>query len=375
VATDGERESLIDLIYDAAAEPPLWGDVLLRISDLMDSTGALIDGFSYHRGFFAFHNFARLDPAISRLQQAHYIKNPWSDVMVRRPAGDLVRSDDIVPLDDLKRTGFYADIQRPHDLAHSIMQPLAAQPDFTVAFCLMRSERKGPFSAEELATARSFLPHIRRAMQLRLRLDGYEAMSSAHFDVIDTLGHGVIIVDAAGKPLLVNKSAEEMMIPPNVFLRLGGSNEISAGSPTENARLRALIANVIRGDAGGAIRLSTADGRWVVVFAAPLRGRLRIMLRQEGIADYPAAMLFIANPSSEFLLPQTLLGDCYGLTPTETEVAVSLSRASLLKAATTLGISMNTLKTHARRVYAKTGVRGQVELTRLLAKLALPIRL
>jgi DNA-binding CsgD family transcriptional regulator len=66
-----------------------------------------------------------------------------------------------------------------------------------------------------------------------------------------------------------------------------------------------------------------------------------------------------------------LLAEAYGLTPTEVQVALRLGRESLSIAATALGITMNTLKTHARRVYAKTGARGQADLTRLLASLAI----
>jgi len=58
------------------------------------------------------------------------------------------------------------------------------------------------------------------------------------------------------------------------------------------------------------------------------------------------------------------------LTPTEAKVALVIgSGTALADAAAALGISVTTLKTHGRRIYQKTDMRGQPELVQLMGML------
>jgi DNA-binding CsgD family transcriptional regulator len=59
-----------------------------------------------------------------------------------------------------------------------------------------------------------------------------------------------------------------------------------------------------------------------------------------------------------------------GLTAAETRVAALLgSGLGLTEAAGALGVSRNTVKTHARQVFAKSGVRSSAALARLVASI------
>lgn len=58
----------------------------------------------------------------------------------------------------------------------------------------------------------------------------------------------------------------------------------------------------------------------------------------------------------------------YGLSSAESDVVVLLLRGqSTREAALSLEISVNTLRTHLRRIFAKTGARSQSELVLFLA--------
>jgi DNA-binding CsgD family transcriptional regulator len=61
----------------------------------------------------------------------------------------------------------------------------------------------------------------------------------------------------------------------------------------------------------------------------------------------------------------------YGLTPSEERVAVAATAAgSLDEISETLLLRVNTVKTHLKQVYAKTGVSGRAELVRVVMGLA-----
>jgi len=62
----------------------------------------------------------------------------------------------------------------------------------------------------------------------------------------------------------------------------------------------------------------------------------------------------------------------YGLTARETQVAVAIaSGATIPDMVRRLEISVNTVKTHLRRVYEKTGTNRQADLSRLMATISL----
>jgi len=65
----------------------------------------------------------------------------------------------------------------------------------------------------------------------------------------------------------------------------------------------------------------------------------------------------------------------YGLTPAETRVLQHLmAGASLAEAATALGVSETTAKTHRDHIFLKTGVSRRTDLFALIARLVPPIR-
>jgi DNA-binding CsgD family transcriptional regulator len=62
--------------------------------------------------------------------------------------------------------------------------------------------------------------------------------------------------------------------------------------------------------------------------------------------------------------------DGYGLTRAEAKVTLAASSGlGVPETANRLGVSPNTVKTHLRRVFAKTGTSRQTELVRLMASI------
>jgi hypothetical protein len=119
--------------------------------------------------------------------------------MNHSPVGKLVRSDDIMPLAAMRRTAFYNEVHRVQDTAHTAMVPLAANESFIVGLTVCRSERQGPFGAEEL-----------RFILLGFRLDGYKALQRAEFHVLDRLSAGVILLDRTARVVFANTAARAM---------------------------------------------------------------------------------------------------------------------------------------------------------------------
>src|SRR5690606_20913550 len=133
--------------------------------------------------------------------------------------------------------------------------------------------------------------------------------------------------------------------------------------------LQALVARVIENQRQGraglveAMRIRRGDGRMdlgLVVRPVPAGAW------SEG-KSMPAVALFISDPEDVTEAPVQVVTKLFGFTPTEAPLAILFAKGlSLDEAADTLHVSRNTVRNHLRAVFAKTGVKRQAMLIRLV---------
>ena len=113
------------------------------------------------------------------------------------------------------------------------------------------------------------------------------------------------------------------------------------------------------------------DGRLFTVLVSSLRSRDIDRFGSLGMRD-AAAMLVIHDPARPMQIPVEWIMDAYGLTLAEARVALcAASGATIPETAHRLNVSPNTIKTHLRKVFAKTDTNRQTELARLMASIDL----
>jgi DNA-binding CsgD family transcriptional regulator/GAF domain-containing protein len=360
------REALVGRIYDAALDRSLWSGVLEGIADLTSSAAALMHGYSVTRNLYTFHELGRIDPDCKRRHELYHIANPWMRSS-RFPAGHVVRSDDLIPLAQLKRTAFYDDVLRPQNIAHGTIVNVIDRPEFKVSINIERSEAKGPFDQRDITILNGLLPHLRRASELRLRLLDYESAAQSERDALDALSTGIVTFDAGSRVLFANRVARALA--DESPLRLVAGAELSAPPSLSNV-LRALIGEALRGNAGGTTRLPRRGGGEIAVTVAPVYGRA-LDHPSHHASSRPAAIAFLVDLSRTRDAASAFLAARHGLTVAELRVVTALLQVnSMAAAAVMLGVSGNTLKTHTKRIYAKIGIRGHAELVQAIGQVA-----
>jgi len=109
------------------------------------------------------------------------------------------------------------------------------------------------------------------------------------------------------------------------------------------------------------------DGRLITILVNPVRSRGAFANLQYRDS---AAILFMFDPVRPLALPPEWIMDAYQLTMAEAQVALQASTGrSVAEIGIRLNIKPNTVKSHLRSIFPKTGVRGQAELVRLIAAL------
>lgn len=356
-------ERILDLIYDAAGQQDLWPAVLTAIADLTGSEGGVLFGQSLTAEQVYFDFTGRLNQQCNQAYQERHMHNVWAEAMEEKPVGQVVLSDEVVPLREFEKSGFYDEVLRPQGLGHNAMIALAAKDDFRVAFNMCRSRRRGEFEAANRKHIEMLAPHLRRSVTLGFRLTGYQALRRAAFDVIDQLADGVVVMGPRAHVVFANQTACALEAEGTLKLK----PSMATWSAPHSRRLANLVRSTLAGGAGGTMSVPAVEGtRLLTIVVVGLRGQEARMLGAF-IRD-AACATFVIDPSQRGTASSQQLTDAYGLTRAEARVAVAASSGGTTsEAAIMLGLSANTVKTHLRRVFAKTDTRGQAELAALLA--------
>jgi DNA-binding CsgD family transcriptional regulator len=277
-----------------------------------------------------------------------------------------VFSDDVIELSALRATAFFDEVLRPQEIAHNGMIALAAQEDFRAAFNICRTARQGPFGADEQKLFEWLVPHLRRSITLGFKLDSYRAMQRAAFDVLDQLSDGVMLLDRRAHLLFANAAARALETSGALRLR----KSVATYSPPHSQRLAELIRSALEGSPGGTMSMpGRIAGRHLTILVSSVRGKDVGRFSDLNMKD-AAVLVFIIDPAKRNSIPLARIMDAYELTHAEARVALASSLGkTVLEAAKLLGLSPNTIKTHLRRVFAKTATARQAELARVVASM------
>ena len=184
--------------------------------------------------------------------------------------------------------------------------------------------------------------------------------------ILDLLSIGVVLLDRSARVVFANSAAQALSQDGGSLLL---KSRVTSPSPEEARRLGDLIRSVLDGTLVRTMSLPTRCGRPLVLLASPVRGQDGSDIFDEGAT---AAMLLICDPGGPAQIPSGWMMGAYGLTLAEVRVALSVaSGLSISDTAQRLKVSVNTVKTHLRRVYEKTGTRRQAELSRIVATIGL----
>lgn len=248
-----------------------------------------------------------------------------------------------------------------HDLIGLIYEA-AVEPGRWPGFLEAFSETLDPANQDY---HRLLLPHLRRAREMQQRLAQRSLGRRGALEALDSLAGGVMVLDGAGHVCYANREAEKLLACGR-GLRRDEAGAVRALLQWQNQKLYRLIAQAAAGErdieSRGCLRVSRAQGQPLTLLVAPLA--------EEGANPGAAkcgALVFIHDPdATPALLAETVRWH-FELTPAQARLAAALAAGdSVTDCATSLGVSVATVRTHLKEIFAKTGARRQSDLVRLL---------
>lgn len=366
-------EHTVDLIYDAALQPTLWRDVLMRLADTTHCEG----------GAFFLHGQAtgtgRLlaefghDPTYLESLVEHYLPMaPDFQVAPRLPVGIVTTNSALIPPDVFEKSLFYNEWARPQHIADAVIAAVHRSDAGFANLYVVRSDQAGYAGRDDAKRIAHFVPHITRALRLAFQLDVLSLRDSELASVLSRLAMAIFLIDGAGRILCSNEAAEDLMRTAS-GLRVV-NQRLRAADPKTQTKLQGVIARAVSGQdstrRAGDVAVPRA-GRPLVLSVVPLSPQGGDLLAQQE----RAAAIVIAMAHERRAGALDGIAAAYGLTAAETRLlAAIVDGKSVETAAERLRISRATARTHLQHIFAKTYTSRQAELIRLVVNTVPPLR-
>ena len=243
-----------------------------------------------------------------------------------------------------ERSAAYGEFYRTHGLDHVACAWLTGVPYATpgmIGMMFARPRTRGDFDVDDQRRLGRALPALTAAAARAARLRDVDLRHEALEALAGAAGPARLVLAARARVVWASPACEQ---------RLGSA--LNALPDVLTAAAQRLFA-AARGRATMPARLAVA----IPTATGPIAAQLSLI---RTASDAPLVLVELAPATAAMELHD--LARTFGLTPAETVVLGELARGLRNAAiAARLGVSIETVRTHVRRVLAKLGVRTRVE--------------
>lgn len=362
---DQEFSELVGLIYEGPLEAVPWQSFLERCQELMSARVAnLILRSPTTPGLGIMRVVGGVPEHIVTYNERSYALDPF----INLPPGEVVTLHEFMGSEALFASDFYRLVMEPSDLYDVLGADFHIPREVEVRFRICRGREARSFNDDDRAIFRALLPHIERAVHMHVRMNKIESERAVYAGAIDQMRVGAIILDESGRVLSFNQRAQAMLANKDgVALR---DEQLVLNTRERTRELQERVSRVIAQQQSGgtavveAMRIPRTSG-----------GELGLVIRpvpehQWAEAEaVPSAVIFISDPLAQAEAPLQVIKQLFGFTPAEASLAMLMANGMTLdEAADAMNVSRNTVRTHLRSVFAKTGVTRQPMLVSLILK-------
>lgn len=211
-------------------------------------------------------------------------------------------------------------------------------------------------SVSSLLTA--LLPHLQVALRTFAELEREKARSAVSEGVASRMNFGWITLDRRGRIVDCNSAADRLLQVSGLLAR-GAYDRLVPSSAALDRKLAALVRGCSDNRDMRPKALNLSHDPWIDLLVSPVR------LEGLGAGGQAVAVVYLRGDRSSQADRREQLVDLFQLTPGEARVAWSMAQGlSIAEAAEEHGLTIETGRFYSKKIYAKTGARGQSDLVR-----------
>lgn len=355
---------LIDRIYEAAVIPELWAETCDLISAeagafstalitlVPDSAPRWVSSACIHEHMITYEK-----SGVARC-------NPRPQLGLTIAPGNFLRDLDLMSREDLAKDPLRVELLEPIGLPWEMGAAFLEPAGSVLVFSQLSSAEDGPFTPEAVARMNALKGDLARAAFLSARLAFRQAQTMV--ESLALVGLPGTVIGDRGNVVAVNEPMAQLA--PRV--RIGARDRLHMADPDAQALLSAVLLQIGTGRAAFVQSfpiVASADAPPLVLHVIPIKRNARDVFTR-------SSALLVFTPVGQVGPPDMrVLCGLFDLTRVEARVAQELTRGhSLDEVAAILGSRVQTVRTHLKAIFRKTGVNRQSQLVLLLSGLGAP---
>ncbi|MBJ3778158.1 helix-turn-helix transcriptional regulator [Acuticoccus mangrovi] len=367
-------------IYDVSPNEQHWLPTLDAIVSASTASGALIFGvdqtdLEYSMTKSSTFWIDNADLVIQFMERFGQYDNVGRDFLFRTPRYSVISDFDIWPNENLfEREDFVFSREKSGIFLRAGVN-LSPDHGWNAGLIVHFPDtvRQVPQSSREPL---AFLaPHLAKSLELRRFVSQLIARYKLVLSVLDKVHIGLCVTNASAEILIANEEAQRIL-EDSAGLVVNRAKRLVAKDPGVGVMLNAAIdsavatARQIHGRAGTSLHVpDPRGGEPLFLEVSPLRDSAG-----EFETAFGGALLTLIDPNKPPNLPSGTLSLLCGFTEAEDAVAALLLEGHPLDTIAEMrAVSINTVKTQTRSIYAKAHVASRGELVRKTAHLNPPI--
>lgn len=345
--------TLLEALHEGMFEQPLWGSFLERV-------------LAQTRALYVTLTFRPLDEeAIVELYAGprpgdlhrRFVDRYDPEYLSYREmrVGRVYSMDELLDRSKPQYKAYYDEVLGP--LGISAMRSVrVTEPSGVDAWLTCVGGKEVGAAAGALFTR--LVPHLRVALRNYVALERERFRSNVTSEAFRRMNFGWLTLDARCRIIDIAPHFEQTLQRSTV-LRRGRYDRLVPASPEIDRELTALVRRFAEGSESRPRAFNLSRDPLVDMLVTPASG---VAISS---AATPIAIAYVSGDHSSQADRCEQLVDLFGLLPSEARLAWAMAQGlSIAEAADDLGLSIETARNYTKKIYAKTGSRGQTELVR-----------
>ncbi|GAA2865256.1 DNA-binding CsgD family transcriptional regulator/PAS domain-containing protein [Aminobacter niigataensis] len=363
--------NLVHSVYQAGLDPREWSLFVENLAGFLGGTIVCLQAHDAVASAGLGLVSSKTDPDFLSAYDAYYAaKNVWAPGLAKASTGKVVQSEQLYDRDEFFRTEFYNDYFSTQGLVAASAIVLHNAPDRLLFLSGNIRCKEAEWVRAPLSRLLDLLgPHISRSFDLLRHVptlvngEDYRATAQLADDAM-------FFIDRSGRITYSNRAGDALR-RENTIIRVDRAGYMHLLDLEADAALQAALGAMARANYAQLQRdfvVRCATGSPLQAILAPVRHNAKSLMFDCLFEDHPVAML-VFHRQTECANSDVPSLDRYGMTPAELALAKAIAEGiSPREYADIRSISINTVRTQLKSIYAKTETSRQSQLAVLIAR-------
>lgn len=354
----------VDHFYEAAFLPELWPSACEALARDVNASTATIFAIDEQGG----HRFVctpNIWEGIMRFSSdPRRFDNPRPARALERYPFTFTRELDLLSEEEFENDVVLNEFIRPAGMNWSAGCVFQEPSGHMIMFDLLRRKGMEHYSDGELNHLNALKPDLARAVFLASRLAFSEAKVMAN--TLSALGLAAFVLGAGMKVMAMNGEAEAL----SPRITTGYRERLVLENTTTTSLLNAAffaVTSSVKGTVQSLPLIATNGQGPLILHLLPVRRSA------QDVFGRGVALLVVTTPGKQGAPDMRVLSGLFDLTPAEARIARELAKGRSVEEISTINkVTVETVRTHIKRILTKTGTSRQPELVALLLGLSPP---